>query len=92
MFEAIPTAGPAVAYFIDRLNDHVLTPVIKYPPTGQGKERAAARLNAKRKANAKIPETARITRQQRRFEARRIVKRNTPTPAERARLAMEAWK
>lgn len=92
MFEAVPSARPAVVHFIDRLNAHVFTPVVKYAPTGQGKKRAAERLKAKRKANAKIPDTSRMTRQQLRREARRRAKQIVPKPAEAARRAMEERK
>lgn len=71
MFYATEFAGPAVHRFVDVLNAHVFTPVLKWPPVGQGVSRAAARLAAKRKANEQIPDTSCVTRQQRRYAERR---------------------
>ncbi len=87
-FIVVPEAGPLVRAFIDKLNAHVFTPVRRWPPTGQGAARAAERLEAKRAANAEIPDTARITRQQLRRAMRKTHKARALTPAEFARQRM----
>ena len=72
MFKAVGEARPAVHVLVDRINRHVFTPVIKYPPTGQGVARAKARLAAKLKANKEIPDTSRVTRQQTRADSAQV--------------------
>lgn len=74
MLTAEPRSRPVVFRFIDELNRHVFTPVIKYPPTGQGTKRRLKREAAKRKANKRIPSGAKVTRQQRRATERALIK------------------
>lgn len=85
MFIAVKDALPIVHVFVDRLNAHVFTPVLKWPPSGQGVVRARMREIMKRRANQDIPDTSRETRQQRRRYERRFKGLN---PAETARRKM----
>lgn len=89
MFAAVEKAAPIVHLFVERLNRHVFTPVIRYPPTGQGVARAQKRLAAKLKANEAIPDPQIVTRQQARAAARAEAKGARITPAEAARRAMK---
>lgn len=88
MFFATKGSAPIVYVFADRLNEHVFTPVLRWPETGLGAKRAAERLARKRRANQAIPDTGEISRQQMRRMALLKRKRRALTPAGAARLRL----
>jgi hypothetical protein len=77
MFIAESKASMLIHAFVNIVNDHVFTPVLKWPAAGLGVERAAKRLTAERKATAKrLGKLAKVvpSRQVKRAQARFALK------------------